>query len=426
MAQSSLVKKTITCPACSAVVPIDPGYRTWCDQCGWNLGVEEEKPRGAIAQIYDRLGSRQGRSLLEEFQHSERLKPRLTLSKVLAYGLAGLIHLVTLALPVVGIWLVVANWPYLFFMVLGVLCLILAWMLRPRFAKMPSQIAAPSEVPGLYALVNRIADAIGAPPVDAITITPSFNASFAQIGIQRTRVLEIGLPLWEVLADQERIALLGHELAHAINGDSSRGLIVGSALRSLATWHYVLKPDQLWDSAAGLIGVFMVPVNLIMAGVAKGIDWLFSLLIHLLWRDSQRAEYLADYVGATAAGSDAMIRLLNELAIGATFWNTLQRTALAAAERTIDFFDELRNQVALVPARERERIRRVMELEQSRLDATHPPTLYRIEMLMAHPIASAKTSLSSEQSAAIDREFAPLRQRTQKELVDLFRQTVYA
>ena len=79
----------------------------------------------------------------------------------------------------------------------------------------------------------------------------------------------------------------------------------------------------------------------------------------------------------------------------------------------------------IVPLRERERIKRVTLKEESRLDATHPPTVYRIEMLKIHPVATGQVILSSELSERIENELIPVRRRVQKELVDLYRQSIY-
>lgn len=410
------------CPSCGASIPVYAGYLPWCEQCEWNQKPEQEASPNLYERIYDRIGQQRSQSLFDQLRHAESLQAQLTLSKLLAYGIAVGVYACIFAFAVLGIWLIVVNWPNIVGGIVGALFLLLAWVARPRFDHMPTQIAPMSDLPSLYELTNRIACTIGAPPVDAIRIDASFNASFAQIGVKRTRVLSLGLPLWTLLTDQERIALLGHELGHCVNGDPNRGLIVGSAINTLASWSELLHPGPAASSA---IGILLLPFTLLMIGVAKGVRLLFYALIHLLWQDSQRAEYLADHLGATVGGSNSMLLLLNQLALSATFWNTLQRTSLAGAGQELDFFQELRHQMEIVPLRERERIKRVTLKEESRLDATHPPTVYRIEMLKIHPVATGQVILSSELSERIENELIPVRRRVQKELVDLYRQSIY-
>ena len=45
-------------------------------------------------------------------------------------------------------------------------------------------------------------------------------------------MLFIGLPLFAILDDAERVSVLGHELAHGVNGDPTRGFVVGTAMIS--------------------------------------------------------------------------------------------------------------------------------------------------------------------------------------------------
>jgi len=54
----------------------------------------------------------------------------------------------------------------------------------------------------------------------------------------------------------------------------------------------------------------LIPWNLLQLGIAQLI-WLSILaLSHLLYRDSQRAEYLADYLAATVSGTEAAQSLI--------------------------------------------------------------------------------------------------------------------
>ncbi|MGW5329672.1 M48 family metallopeptidase [Streptomyces sp. NPDC004014] len=79
---------------------------------------------------------------------------------------------------------------------------------------------------------------MGTHSVHAVAVDGSINASVMTYGVRGRRLLVLGMPLWEVRTPEERIALLGHELAHYANGDTRNGLVVGTAVRTLALWHH--------------------------------------------------------------------------------------------------------------------------------------------------------------------------------------------
>jgi heat shock protein HtpX len=146
-------------------------------------------------------------------------------------------------------------------------------------------------------------------------------------------------------------------------------------------------------------------------------------LSHLVWRDSQRAEYQADLLAASVAGTPAALSLLDKLHFDQIVPETVQRIFLSQRDQNV--FDELRARAASLPLRELERIRRVERLEGSRLDVTHPPTTHRIALLRARPTPDARVHLHDEQSVQIDRELAALQPAIQREMVDVYRRRLY-
>src|SRR5207302_1982331 len=91
-------------------------------------------------------------------------------------------------------------------------------------------------------------------------------------------------------------------------------------------------------------------------------------LSHLLWRDSQRAEYLADHLAAQVAGTDALLSLLDKLFLRDTYALVVQRVGIANEHENL--FATLRHRCEALPAAERARLHRVARLKDSRLDAT--------------------------------------------------------
>ena len=63
------------CPSCNTDLPINPGYVTWCHQCGWNLSPPtRETPTRRLDRLYDRVGRRLGDQLVGELLAVERLE----------------------------------------------------------------------------------------------------------------------------------------------------------------------------------------------------------------------------------------------------------------------------------------------------------------------------------------------------------------
>jgi len=202
------------------------------------------------------------------------------------------------------------------FLALGVLFFISS-ITRPPTGKSAKSIVPIEQCPSLYEFANFVASSLQAKPVDGITISAELNASFSQIGWKRKQFLVVGLPLWEILDNQERVALIAHEVAHAVNGDPLRNWYIRAALNSLIEWNNRV-------------------VILAFAGfVAYGLE-------NLLWRNSRRAEYLADYLATTISGTEPMLRLLWKLQNDKRFDSTLRWMNITGNGKNINFFDELK------------------------------------------------------------------------------------
>lgn len=412
------------CPVCHATIPVDPNYVSWCDRCEWNLQPQEPAPpRNVFEASYASIGRRASKNLFDRMVRTTSLRPTLTFSKVLAFLVAAVVHGLTLLFAGLSIFLLVRGWPNFMAIIGGLFCGGLAWALRPRFPRAPREIMPRDQFPTLYKLVDNIAQALRTASVDGIVIDEDFNAAFGQVGWRQKKILFLGLPLLSILDHREKTALIGHELAHGTNGDPLRGFFIRTAVNSLVEWHRILHPDEIWDSTAGIEGLLMIPINVALIGVSY-IPWLGAYaLSHLIWHDSQRAEYLADYLASAVSGTDAMLSMLEKLHYQRTFSVALQRTALSRSSQ--NFFDELRQQVAAMPKREVERIRRVEQLELSRLDTTHPPTAYRVRFLSAHRIEKPEVVFSPVDFEELDRELASVQGSIQKELVDQYKTSLY-
>jgi heat shock protein HtpX len=391
------------CPACGATIPVYAGYVTWCDRCNWNVKPRtQEEPKSPFEKIHAALGKRFGKHLYDKVIATERIEPELNGSKVAAFALATAVHGVTIAFALAGIYAIVAGWPNILMIFLGVLSLLIAFASRPRPGKPEKSVASRESFPELYRIVDTVAEKLGAPKVDVIVLDTRVNASYGVIGWRRRRELWLGIPLVAMLNGPEFLALIGHELGHSINRDSTRGFYLDTAIRNLALWYRLIRPAHLLSDEAGASGIFIIPFNVVMMGLAQLPRWGATLMAQLVYRDSQRAEYLADYLATVAAGKESMMAMLDKLHLHYIFEYSVQYVAVNRNGRTL--FAELAHQLAALPPRELERVRRVGMMEDSALDATHPLTHFRINFLMERGESRGCVPFSDEEWARVSGE----------------------
>jgi Zn-dependent protease with chaperone function len=165
------------------------------------------------------------------------------LARILSYVLAIFVHVFCAALIATGAWLIVAM-PNIATVILAILALLVGFELRPRlgsFRKLKN-IRYRTDALVLFGVLDQVAAEVGAKPVYGVSTNSSWNASYMAVGWRRRRVVTLGLPLWEALPANQKIAILGHEFAHGVNGDARHGAIVGTSLATLARLYNVLRP----------------------------------------------------------------------------------------------------------------------------------------------------------------------------------------
>ena len=416
---------TVACPECGNAVPVDSGYVQWCD-CGWNLKPDEVRPPRSVAErLNRRMSERFASQLRDDVLATPPGRGHLSAATLVAVAIAAAVHLVTFAFAVVGVFLLATSWPSPLGLFAGFVLVVLATGLRPRLGKAPKHLVHRPEAPTLFSLTDDIARALGTKPVDGIVIDAGYNASIAQLGWRRRRYLTLGLPLFEVLDAQERVGVLGHEVAHAVNGDPLRGLVLGSALGTLANWYAGMQSRQVLRRRG--FGALVDALAGWMMRVASLVPWGLSLaLTQLAWRDSQRAEYYADELAAEAAGASAMATALEKLRYGLSARMAVHAAVLnpSARDDPRDLLEQIRDKVAGLPERERERLRRVELLPGGVPRTTHPATWSRIEFIGSRPTGSPLVTLSPDTNAAIDRELRRYRVPVERALKDSYRSSI--
>ncbi len=417
------------CDECGSALTGDPRFVRWCRSCGWNAHPKPARD----AKRPDRFRRRPRR------EAEERLLSRITeqgtcrrppdAAAVGAWTLSGLIHLVTFGLAGGGAFMLFQHpWPL---RVAGAGMLAVAYAVRPRLG--PGRLArrGPRSVerdaaPALYGLADRVARELRAAPPASIVVNGSYRASWSRTGLRRRVVLTVGLALWETLTPAERVALLGHELAHGAAG-ARHGWWVGSAAGTLNEWYGLFRPGAKREShghrgssAIGLAVIGELIATVVLAVFAETVLLAHRLLSRLTTRAGRRAEYHADALAARVAGRDAVAGLLGALCLGGTdeqvtLWRRLGRDLArsvpdgAGAGAASDFWSDLRRYVASIPDSERERRLLVARLDNCAVDAAHPPTHLRLAFVDRLPDHAATIGLTAEESAGLDRELAAVR-----------------
>jgi len=401
------------------MIPVHDGLPSWCEHCNW--GVKSDRTLiddGFLARQYIRAGERYGRSLLESLKatSTHNLRPRWTLSKAIGFFVATCIHALTVVVIALGILLIATQYTEVLLLFLGIAMCIFGWMMRPQPGSVPTEdIVDRKEFPALYAFVDSIVRELGGRPVKHIVVNEDFNAYYAVVGWQRSSVLAIGLPLWTSLAPQERVALIAHEIAHGVNRDGTRNFIVSSALNALDGWISFLRAPY-----HHAVGVFEV--------LSACATWVLSypfalaqvLLVQLLIFDKQKAEYFADYLASTISGTAAAVMTLQRLSSGEHLHDVLLKNAYSSSQSGASILHRFRTRIQTLPDREWQRLARAGQLEGARLDASHPPTAFRIEFLNAHQVTTPKVLATEASMSEIDRELSTLEERLGQRLIGLY------
>ena len=268
-----------------------------------------------------------------------------------------------------GAYLVWRDFPNAGGFIFGGLFMAVGIALVPRRARMPDGILRRGDLPDTFALLDDIAARIGTERITAVAFMPDCNAYMAQV--RGERIVGIGGILWQMLGNEERGAVLAHELAHQANGDPARYGLTSRALGVLNGWLWYLEPDAP-----------EVLTELLMYIPFLAVSGLYRLLLRLVYMESQRAEYLADAIGARAAGASGLVSSLQKLSIADT---RLSKEFLGMhpnrAKGGVAMLDRLAAAITETPAEERERILSEARRKHSAIDNSHPPTDYRIAFL---------------------------------------------
>lgn len=400
------------CPGCGTTTASLRDAVPWCPGCEWNLDAYDPRRRERefgwtwVDRWTHRLAfqatGRQFRQLVGRPLGDGGSNGARVLTAVVSLLLVAAV----LALAVVGGWLIVAfPFPNLA-IVLGVAMVGLAVALRPRFGRVDPdlEVLSRDRAPELFGLIDEVAAAIGAPAPHVVGVDGDINAYANAVGVRRRRVLGLGLPLWGSLPAGERVALLGHELGHFVNGDPRRGLLTQPAFTMLASAADLFRPVRT-TIGAGL-------VEMVGDALGRAFQWVVSrvlfgaylVLVSVALRDSQRAEYLADDLAARVAGTTAATGLLDALLAGESM-----ALAVRVQTRAGHGPDRWRSAFAEARAASSDRLPLLRQLsvrDEASLFAAHPPIGLRRRMLAGRPWQDPAVVLTPARMERIDAELA--------------------
>lgn len=428
---ATLQNKSQSCPNCHSNIPVYTNYVSWCE-CGWNLNPKEpDTPKNRYEELYLSISNQLGKRLFEEMLYDQNPKQSLTWGNLAAYCIAAIVHLSTVAIFGLAIYWTLWGWSYSFFLgLLGILMAFISWILRPRINRMPKniQLLARDEYPILYQLSDDICRQMNCSKIDYISINEEFNGWIAEIGLRRRKLMNLGLPFLKIHSTQEIIALISHEIAHHANHDMKRTRFLQTANYMLIRWYDMVDPEKDWfrDYGDRIVGGLQTGNRLmfVFQHVNKFIMKLISylpqigiyILTHLLWHESQRAEYLADRQAAEISGTQAVLSGNQKIYYYSTVQTAIQRHVLNRSK--IPLFSEIDQAVKDIPERELERIARVERLEGTKIHSTHPPTAFRIQMLENYRYEYPKITLSALSEEQLKQELSQMDTVIEQKLID--------
>ena len=243
--------------------------------------------------------------------------------------------------------------------------------------------------PLLYAFVERVSRAVGAPVPMRINVNCDNNAS-ASLGdrlwaLFRTdqMVLEIGLTLVAGLDLRQFTAVIAHELGHF---SQDAGMRLFWVIAHVNQWFArIVEGGVAWEERCAWQSGWLAGIGQMGISLSRRILWCFMMLARLVSSHlSRHMEYDADRKAASLVGSEASVALIDKL--------NLLDCAQQQACLDLDLFfadgrlaDNLPRLVVINTDRfdeaELKKIKEIGREEKAGIFSTHPSIAKRIESI---------------------------------------------
>ena len=329
-----------------------------------------------IDQLKQRLHAKHSERVFLDAQRGLIERPRLSSRRVLGYALS----LTILALPfgffLLGAWMILFQSEHLFMIICGIFALIFAYIIHPRPVRRTAKEFDRTGMPELFRLMDAIAAEMGVKTPDAFASNYDFHDYATTYGLFKRRTLiGVGMPLWWLRGDAERIAVLAQQIAHFGNGDPKQDAIVGAAFETTLRWEHILTPPPDPDFhpgvgdliAGGIMFVLRLPVRIIG-----------EVLLYLEFGTGQRSVYIADAMAARVAGSDAVVSSIHKNAVEPVAVAAINALYPYDRDQNARVFDVMAAAVADLPDGQRMVLEQRAKAQVARIDQSSAPDGYRI------------------------------------------------
>ncbi len=407
------------CPDCGVGLVLLKSGPPWCPECEWNLGAFHQPDNPYLPKRFirsarrdHRRAFRRDRRLFQDITGSKTARPGWTPRRIAVTAISVALLLSTVLTLGYGLYLL-AQFPSLPFL-LGLLLVLVGIELRPRIPRIDLTYGtlSPAEAPATFAVIEQVANRLGAQVPAVLCVDETFNAACARSGLRRQPVLVIGLSLWGGLSSDGRVALLGHELGHLVNNDPRSGLLTQPALTTFYRLADLFNPHGMLRSGlAWLIGrVVFLPLTWVCLRIHLA-------LCRLAADDSRRAEYLADDLALRIGGTAGATELIRTLVAGDAVYTAVRRAATSGAP-VPDWVPAAAEARQRASGNLRFREQRSIRREASTL-ASHPPAGLRSRMLATRTEQQPALTVEPQLWLDSDAELAPHYERARRALANL-------
>jgi heat shock protein HtpX len=413
------------CPRCDAATARPRAGPEWCPRCEWNLDAPPppREYRGWLFRPFDRLDHGVGFRLDRAIARA----PAMELHGVGAGTatlmlLSAAVALVDLALLGLSAYLIVtlgSKGLLVAFAPLG-----LAVTMRPRSGRLGragkrASRLSPAREPAVHVLVDRIAAAVNVPGPDVVLLTDRAEVRAQMIGVRRSRVLVLGLPIFVAHTPQEWVALIGQALAGLTPARTRQERATQLGRSFFGGLGRLLRPMAVQaDRPVTHLPVFWLIWHFVGA-VLWAPAWAAHLAVSRLEaRDRRRWELRADLAAMRAAGTVGMLGALNQQALWPSCADMINGSAPAGQAMAV-----WRQRIQHVRASRPTELPELRQLTQ-RVDASilagRLSLGRRFEFLRALELQPSRVLVSQAQAARIDAELAPHAEALRTRLADAY------
>lgn len=255
-----------------------------------------------------------------------------------------MVHLLTVAFVALGGWIILRDPGSVLSWIFGGASLAIGWALRPSLGRLPAdaEVLDRSSAEELYELADRVADRIGVRRPRKVAVRDLTTLTgYDRVGVARTPVLVVGLPLWLALPPKQRVTLLATAYAALPTGDER---VVREALDTLESWRDALvgatplkAREDAQDKITASLGALSPPdttyqvaglLGRIVGRVLGGPVLLARYALTRLARSGERRALTRHRTLALRVSSEEDLTELAELAGGGGYLAPMQAAAL--------------------------------------------------------------------------------------------------